>query len=204
MAELKPYVGRRLKKAADAALLAKLGFVDLLVSQPPRPLPETDDPADIKQFSNDAMWSSLTLDGVKLIFTVEDLTRIVRDACNGSKLKVRSLHIVSHGNSGQCRIGLVQVMRSELEDAGNAKRKELAKLKEFLVPGISMVHIHACRTADTEEFLRHLSKLWGNVSVRSFTDYQSQDDNDGDIIETGPVVTCTGEYCEKIDLPSFW
>jgi uncharacterized protein DUF4347 len=187
--------GRRLKKAIAALQLARLGFVDLIVTQPPRPLPETDDPFDIKQFSNDAMWSGLTLDGVKAIFTVEDLTRTVRDACNGDKLKVRNLHIVSHGNSGQCRIGLVQVTRAELEDPANAKRKELEKLKGFLVPAISTVHIHACRTAGTEDFLRHLSKLWGNVSVRSFTDYQTQDDNNGDIIETGPTVTCTGDYC---------
>ena len=68
----------------------------------------------------------------------------------------------------------------------------------------SFRHIHACRTGDTEDFLRHLSKLWGNVSVRSFADYQTQDDNNGDMIEIGPTVTCTGDYCEKTDLPSFW
>jgi len=114
-----------------------------------------------------------------------------------------------HGEVGSVRTAAgdgrdTAVDLAAFENPESEKRKELAKLTEFLVPGVSVVHIHACRTGGTEEFVRLLSKLWGGVTVRSFTDYQSQTGNEGEFFETGPTVTCTGDRCETKVLPSIW
>jgi len=185
------------------------GFTDLFVYQPNKvPVPElyiSDQRgyrSSLKYFLKNFF---ILPPSFQPISGVSGLVIAVRRACPSGKdgkptLKLRQLRIMGHGLSDFAFIGSEQVWADLLVDPSTGRPttmgKELAQIKEYLDPDVSLVVMDHCFVGRDARFMKVLSRLLGGVRVRGYTGLQTWQT---DKIQVGEGIfrECKGDVCHE-------